>query len=91
VRPAGQSPATYRARDTPRPAAAVWRTRGSPDEPGYDPGTYSAGLIEFIAAFVSGHSDMTAGDLRSWASDLIGLGPGYFFSLNRYLFLGVKN
>jgi arsenite methyltransferase len=58
---------------------------------GYDPDTISAGLIGFIAAFVPGHSDMTAGDLRSWASDLIGLGPGYFFSLNRYLFLGVKN
>jgi hypothetical protein len=34
---------------------------------------------------------MTVGDLRSWASDLTGLGPGYFFSLNRYQFLGVKN
>jgi SAM-dependent methyltransferase len=58
---------------------------------GYDPDTFSAGLIEFIAAFVPGHSEMTAGDLRSWASDLTGLGPGYFFSLNRYQFLGVKN
>ncbi len=58
---------------------------------GYDPDTYSAGLIEFIAAFVPRHSAMTAGDLRSWARDLIGLGPGYFLSLSRYLFLGVKN
>ncbi|MCW2910943.1 MAG: Methyltransferase type 11, partial [Actinomycetia bacterium] len=58
---------------------------------GYDPDTFSAGLIEFITAFVPGHSEITAGDLRSWASDLTGLGPGYFFSLNRYQFLGVKN
>jgi ubiquinone/menaquinone biosynthesis C-methylase UbiE len=57
---------------------------------GYDPGTYSAGLIEFVAAFVPRHSDMTAEDLATWASDLVGLGPAYFFSLNRYLFAAVK-
>ena len=57
---------------------------------GYDPGTYSAGLIGFISAFVPGHSGITAGDIASWASDLAGLGPGYFFSLNRYLFLAVR-
>ena len=58
---------------------------------GYDADTYSAGLIEFIAAFVSRHSEMTAGEIASWASDLAGLGAGYFFSLNRYLFLAVKD
>ena len=57
---------------------------------GYDADTYSAGLIGFIAAFVPRHSDMTTGEIASWASDLAGLGAGYFFSLNRYLFLAVK-
>ena len=34
---------------------------------------------------------MSAGEIASWASDLVGLGPGYFFSLNRYLFPAVRN
>ena len=58
---------------------------------GYDPDTFSAGLIEFVAAFVPQHSDMTADDIAAWAGDLVGLGPGYFFSLNRYLFVAVKD
>ena len=58
---------------------------------GYDPDSFSAGLIGFVAAFVPRHSDMTADDLAAWASDLVGLGPGYFFSLNRYLFVAVKD
>lgn len=57
---------------------------------GYDPGTYSAGLIGFISAFVPRHSDISTGEIASWASDLAGFGPGYFFSLNRYLFLAVR-
>ncbi len=58
---------------------------------GYDPDTYSAGLIGFISAFVPGRGGFTADDLAGWAGDLVGLGPAYFFSLNRYLFLAVKN
>jgi ubiquinone/menaquinone biosynthesis C-methylase UbiE len=58
---------------------------------GYAPDTYSAGLIEFVAAFVPWHSEMTADDIAAWASDLVGLGAGYFFSLNRYLFVAVKD
>jgi arsenite methyltransferase len=58
---------------------------------GYDPDTYSAGLIGFVAAFVPRHSDITAGDVAAWASDLAGLGAGYFFSLNRYLFVAVRD
>jgi SAM-dependent methyltransferase len=57
---------------------------------GYDPDTYSAGLIEFVAAFVPRRTDITAAEVTAWASDLTGLGPAYFFSLNRYLFLGVR-
>ena len=58
---------------------------------GYDPDTYSAGLIGFVTAFVPRHSDMTADDIAAWASDLVGLGAGYFFSLNRYLFVAVRD
>jgi SAM-dependent methyltransferase len=57
---------------------------------GYDPRTFSAGLIGFIMAFVPGRSGVTAADANAWAEDLTGLGADYFFSLNRYLFLAVK-
>jgi len=57
---------------------------------GYDPRTYSAGLIGFIEAFVPGRAGVTAADAHAWAEDLTGLGADYFFSLNRYLFLAVK-
>jgi len=57
---------------------------------GYDPRTFSAGLIGFIGAFVPGRSGVTAADANAWAEDLTGLGADYFFSLNRYLFLAVK-
>jgi hypothetical protein len=33
---------------------------------------------------------VTERDARDWAEDLKALGDEYFFSLNRYLFLGVK-
>jgi arsenite methyltransferase len=57
---------------------------------GYDPRTFSAGLIGFIGAFVPGRPGVTAADVNAWAEDLTGLGADYFFSLNRYLFLAVK-
>jgi arsenite methyltransferase len=57
---------------------------------GYNPDTYSAGLIEFVSAFVSRRGEITAGEITAWATDLTGLGPAYFFSLNRYLFVGVR-
>ena len=57
---------------------------------GYDPHTFSAGLIGFIAAFVPGRAGVTAADVNAWAEDLTGLGADYFFSLNRYLFLATK-
>jgi arsenite methyltransferase len=57
---------------------------------GYDPRTYSAGLIGFITSFLSGRPGVDAGELAAWAQDLVGLGDGYFFSLNRYLFIAVK-
>jgi len=54
---------------------------------GYDDRTYSAGLIDIVAGFVPGHRDVTADEARAWADDLRSLGAGYFFSLNRYLFV----
>ena len=57
---------------------------------GYEAGAFSAGLIGVIAAFVPGRAGVTAADSRAWAEDLAGLGAGYFFSLNRYLFLASR-
>ena len=54
---------------------------------GYDDRTYSAGLIDIVAGFVPGHAGVTAEQARAWADDLRALGAGYFFSLNRYLFV----
>ena len=54
---------------------------------GYDPRTYSAGLIDIVADFVPDHGGVTAAEARAWADDLRTLGAGYFFSLNRYLFV----
>ncbi|MGW6281480.1 methyltransferase domain-containing protein [Kribbella sp. NPDC055071] len=54
---------------------------------GYDDRTYSAGLIDIVARFVPGHGGITADEAQAWADDLRGLGAGYFFSLNRYLFV----
>ena len=57
---------------------------------GYDPNSFSAGLIGFITAFVAGRQGLNERDARDWAQDLNALGDDYFFSLNRYLFLAVR-
>jgi arsenite methyltransferase len=57
---------------------------------GYDPNTFSAGLIGFVRAFVPGRHGLTEDDARDWAEDLKALGDDYFFSLNRYMFLARK-
>lgn len=57
---------------------------------GYDPNTLSAGVIEFVAGFVPGRAGVTEADVTTWRADLENLGPDYFFSLNRYLFLAVR-
>jgi hypothetical protein len=57
---------------------------------GYEPRTYSGGILELIASFTAGRGGVTAGEAEAWAADLRGLGPDYFFSLNRYLFLAVS-
>jgi SAM-dependent methyltransferase len=57
---------------------------------GYDPNTYSAGMLELIAAFVPGRNGVSKAEATAWAEDLTELGPDYFLSLNRYLFLAHK-
>lgn len=57
---------------------------------GYDPSTFSAGLMGFITDFVPGRQGLTEADAEAWAEDLKALGDDYFFSLNRYLFLAVR-
>ena len=54
---------------------------------GYEERTYSSGILGLIAAFVAGRGGVTADEAQAWAADLRGMGPDYFFSLNRYLFL----
>ena len=58
---------------------------------GFDPHTYSAGIMELIAKFVVGRDGLTAEEVDAWLEDLRSLGRGYFFSLNRYLFLAVRS
>jgi arsenite methyltransferase len=54
---------------------------------GYDPDTYSAGLIAILSAFVAERGEA---DAEAWAEDLRGLGQEYFFSLNRYVFVATR-
>jgi arsenite methyltransferase len=56
----------------------------------YSESSFSAGLIGFITAFVPGRRGVSADELAAWADDLAGPGRGYFFSLNRYLFIASK-
>jgi SAM-dependent methyltransferase len=56
----------------------------------YSENSFSAGLIGFITAFVPGRGGVTPDESAAWADDLTGLGRGYFFSLNRYLFIASK-
>ena len=53
----------------------------------YDARTYSAGLIDIVSEFVPGHAGVTEEEAQAWADDLRSMGPSYFFSLNRYLFV----
>jgi arsenite methyltransferase len=54
---------------------------------GYDVHTFSAGLIDIVSDFVPGRAGVTEEEAHAWADDLRALGAGYFFSLNRYLFV----
>ena len=57
---------------------------------GFDPATFSTGLMQIISAFVTGRDGLTGDDVQDWTADLASLGPDYFFSLNRYAFSATK-
>jgi SAM-dependent methyltransferase len=56
---------------------------------GDDPQTYSAGMRDLIAEFVTGHG-IGPDEVAAWLDDLRALGDRGFFSLNRYLFTAVR-
>jgi len=57
---------------------------------GYQATTFSGREIPVIARFVVGRDGWTAADVDSWVEDLRSLGPDYFFSLNRYIFIATR-
>jgi arsenite methyltransferase len=57
---------------------------------GYGERTYSHYLIGFIRGFVPGRQGLSEDDVAAWADDLVAQGEDYFFSLNRYLFVGER-
>lgn len=57
---------------------------------GYDPDTFSAGIVGMIAAFVSGRGGVSAEEAAAWRDDVVGLGEDYFVSVNRYLFTAMR-
>lgn len=60
--------------------------------PKFNEETYSNRLIDLIASFVSTTKKMPDSEIQKWVKDLRNLGKKdqYFFSLNRYLFIGRK-
>ena len=59
--------------------------------PNFGEQTYSNRLIDLIVSFVSGRSNISCDEAQTWADSLRkDAVDSYFFSLNRYLFLGMK-
>ncbi len=58
----------------------------------YDPNTYSVGMMAMLGNFAIGRNGLTAADIAAWTEDAraIGAEDGYFFSLNRYVFIGER-
>lgn len=58
----------------------------------YDPATYSLGMMTLIGNFASGRNGLTADDIAAWHADAKRMGERgeYFFSLNRYVFMGER-
>lgn len=57
---------------------------------GYRGETYSAGAIELIRDFVARRDGADIAEVDAWAADLKGLGPDYFFSSCRYVFVASR-
>ena len=58
---------------------------------GFGKDTYSNGLIGLVSAFVAGRHGIDDEEIESWADDLRSMGDGYFFSLNRYVFVATAS
>ncbi len=58
----------------------------------YDPNTYSVGMMAMLGSFAAGRNGLTAQDIAAWIEDAraIGAEDGYFFSLNRYVFIAER-
>lgn len=58
----------------------------------YDLNTYSVGMMAMLGNFVTGRNGLSAADIAAWQEDAraIGAEDGYFFSLNRYVFIGER-
>jgi SAM-dependent methyltransferase len=57
---------------------------------GTDEGSFAAGVVGLVEAFVRGRSGIPTDEVDAWAADLRSLGAAGFFSLNRYLFVATK-
>ncbi len=55
----------------------------------YDPHTYSVGMMGMLGNFATGRNGLSAADIAEWKADAKAIGDegGYFFSLNRYVFI----
>ncbi len=49
-------------------------------------------MMDMIGSFVAGRNGLNAEDVAAWKADaaVMGAENGYFFSLNRYVFVGVR-
>ncbi len=58
----------------------------------YDPNSYSVGMMTMLGKFATGRNGLTDADIRAWMDDARAIGDenGYFFSLNRFVFSGVR-
>jgi len=57
--------------------------------PEYNPNTYSNRMIDLIVPFILEQGEINREEVYDWAAELKNQ-ESYFFSLNRYLFLGIK-
>ncbi len=55
----------------------------------YDPNTYSVGMMTMLGNFATGRNGLSENDIAAWKDDARAIGEenGYFFSLNRYVFI----
>lgn len=59
----------------------------------WDRATYSVGMMDMIGQFATGRHGLSADDIAAWKDDAraIDASTGYFFSLNRFVFLAERD